>query len=79
MEAERTKYLLARYNNFDPKPIEVSEIQKLPDMVNAEADRMGRMVAAAMAANEWLGKQTLNSRAMPPSRTRFRGNRRLRW
>ena len=50
MDQERVRYLMERYHNFDPQSIEQTEIPKPPDMVNAEAERMGRMIAAAMCA-----------------------------
>ena len=50
LEQERVKHLMARYHNFDPQSIEQSEIPKPEGMLQPEAQRMGRMIAAAMRA-----------------------------
>ena len=67
MDQERVRYLMNRYHNFDPQSIEQTEIPMPPDMVNAEAERMGRMIAVPIRAKRkregqgessaWLGKQ----------------------
>ena len=48
MDAARVEYLKRRYHNFDPHSID-HDISKPAAMQNAEAERMGRMIAEAMA------------------------------
>ena len=50
MDQERVRYLMERYHNFDPQSIEQTEIPKPPDMLQPEAERMGRMIAEAIRA-----------------------------
>ena len=62
MDAARVEYLKRRYHNFDPQSIQ-HDIPKPDDMVGAEAERMGRMIAAAMRARP---KAKAKAGAAPP-------------
>ena len=52
MDAERVEYLKRRFHSFDPQAIDASEIPKPDGMLQPEAERMGRMIAAAMKGKE---------------------------